>query len=71
MSVEQVRLIELILYYKIKATNKMENIITQIKNKQTLKEIDIYIRQNHTMLDQEQLEKYLEQILKQTKLIEN
>ena len=69
MKVEQVKLIELILYYRIKATTKIAEQIAQIQNKKTLEEIDMYIRQNHMKLNSQQLEIYLEQILIQQELI--
>ena len=64
MMVEQTLLLQEIVYFKMKLNNKIEDIISQIKNKQMLNEIDMYIRQNHTIMTQEQLEDYLEKQLK-------
>ena len=59
MSVEQVKLMELIMYYKFRLTLGMQNTIAQIIDKATLKEIDSHIRQNHNSLTQIQLVDYL------------
>lgn len=66
MSIEQIKLIELIMFYKMKLNLQMKDMIAQIKDKKALKTIDMYIRQNHTTMNEEQLEKYLEGMLKQT-----
>lgn len=63
MMVEQTLLLQEIVYFKMKLNDKIVDIVSQIKNKQTLKEIDMYIRQNHTTMTQEQLEDYLEKQL--------
>lgn len=65
MSVEQVKLMEQIIYYGFKLTLSMQDIIAQIVDKNTLGVICKYLNDNHDEISQEELEIYLESKLKQ------
>ena len=65
MSVEQVKLMEQIIYYGFKLTLSMQDIIAQIVDKNTLGVICKYLNDNHGEISQEELEIYLESKLKQ------
>jgi hypothetical protein len=56
MSIEQVKLIEEIIYYGIEVTHDMKDWISQIEDNEEINKIREYLKENHSRITQRDLE---------------